>query len=202
MSFRTTADHIPLEPATQRLLEGELKPGETVLWQSAPIARRHRMMALPIFLFAIPWTAFSVFWMAMAASGSGFFALFGLPFLLIGVGMLCSPWWAARLARRTAYALTTDRAIILTPAPFGSGISVRSFAPADLAGVERVQRGDGSGDLILARELVRGSKGHMHEKKTGFMGVPAVQTVQLRIDEMVRAHQAATARLRAESAGS
>ena len=188
MSFRAT-ESIPLESNTQRLLEGELKPGESLLWQSAPIARRHWRMALPVLIFAIPWTGFALFWMPMAAKSGGVFALFGLPFVLIGAGLFCSPWWAARIARRTGYALTTDRAIIVTPAPFGGGVSVRSFAPGDLADVERVQRSDGSGDLILAREWVRGSKGRSHEKKIGFIGVPAVQNVQVRIDELVRAHR-------------
>ncbi len=190
MSLRAISESIPLEPNTQRLLDGELKPGERLLWQSAPDAKRHWRMTLPILLFAIPWTAFSVFWMIMASRGGGIFALFGLPFVLIGAGMFSAPWWAAKLARRTAYALTTDRAIIVAPAPFGSGVSVRSFAPEELTDVERVQRADGSGDLILAREWVRGSKGRNHEKKIGFIGVPSVQNVQVRVDELVRAHRA------------
>ena len=190
MSLIASQEKIPLDPATQRLLENELRPGESLLWQSAPIARRHWMATLPILLFAIPWTAFAIFWMTMAARGSAVFALFGLPFVGIGLAMLSAPWWAARMARRTGYALTTDRALILTPAPWGGGVSVRGFAPDELTSVERVQRSDGSGDLILAREWVRGSKGRMSEKKTGFIGVPAVQAVQLRLDELVRAHRA------------
>jgi hypothetical protein len=189
MSFRATSESLPLDPTTQRVLDGELKPGERLLWQSAPIARRHWLMALPILLFAIPWTAFAIFWMVMASSGGGAFAFFGLPFLAIGAGMFCLPWWVARQARRTGYALTTDRALIVAPAPFGGGISVRSFAPAELSNVERVQRADGSGDLVLCREWVRGSKGRSQEKKIGFIGVPAVQTVQIRVDELVRAHR-------------
>jgi hypothetical protein len=190
MSLLASPENIPLHPDTQRLLQNELRPGESLLWQSAPIARRHWLATLPILLFAIPWTAFAIFWMTMAARGSALFALFGLPFLGIGCAMLSAPWWAARMARRTGYALTTDRALILTPAPWGGGVSVRAFAPDELANVERVQRADGSGDLILAREQVRGAKGRTHEKKTGFIGVPAVQSVQVRLDELARAHRA------------
>jgi hypothetical protein len=189
MSLVASSESIPLDLAARRLLESELKPGESLLWHSAPIARRHWLAALPILFFAIPWTAFAIFWMTMASRGSAVFALFGLPFVGIGCVMLAAPWWAARMARRTAYALTTDRAIILAPSPWGGGVSVRSFSPGELGDVERVQRHDGSGDLILAREWVRGSKGRMREKTTGFIGVPAVQTVQLRIDELARAHR-------------
>lgn len=48
--------------------------------------------------FAVIWTGFSLFWTVMAlASGAGLMALFGLPFLAIGVGLLASgvaPWIA------------------------------------------------------------------------------------------------------------
>lgn len=179
---------LPLDPRTARLLTQELKPGESVLWQSASSARRHFLLALPIFLFAIPWTAFAVFWMTMASRGSAVFALFGLPFVTIGICMLASPWWAARRARRIGYALTTDRALILEPSLF-SGVSVRSFAPRELGDLERVQRDDGSGDLIFTREWVRGSKGRQREVKIGFLGVPAIRDVQTRVEELARAHR-------------
>ena len=37
------------------------------------------------------------------------FPLFGLPFVLIGLGMLTAPHWAKRKALRTAYAVTDRR---------------------------------------------------------------------------------------------
>ncbi len=43
-----------------------------------------------LFFFSIGWTAFSLFWMSMASQASGLFALFGLPFVAVGVGMFYS----------------------------------------------------------------------------------------------------------------
>ena len=186
MSFHST--ELPLDPNTDRLLRDELKPGETVLWKSAPLTKRHLMAAMPVFVFAIPWTAFAVFWMTMASRGSATFALFGLPFVGIGLAMMASPWWAARRARRIGYAITTDRVLIITPEITG-GVTVRSFTATELGDLERVQRGDGSGDLILQREWVRGSKGRQVEQKTGFIGIPDVREVQTRLEAMVRANQ-------------
>lgn len=175
---------LPLDPATERLLASELRPGEAVLWQSSSDPRRSFRMALGIFFFAIPWTAFSIFWISGASRGSVWFGLFGVPFVLIGCVMFCAPWWAAQRARRIGYALTTDRAVILTPGFFGS-VSVRSFSPADLGSVERVQRGDGGGDLIFAREYTRGTSDNgPQQRPIGFMGIRDVRAVQARIEEI------------------
>ena len=98
----------PLDSKIERLLHEELGPTEKLLWSAAPAPGRLARITLPIFLFAIPWTAFAIFWIA-GASGfkrpnfgqpAGLFPLFGVPFVLIGLGMLSSPYWARRKARR------------------------------------------------------------------------------------------------------
>jgi hypothetical protein len=92
----------------ERAAQAELDDGEKMLWMGQPNPARSAVMTLPIFIFAVPWTVFSVFWitmawrgtMARAAGGSGtFFPLFGTPFLLIGLAMLSSPLWGYRSAR-------------------------------------------------------------------------------------------------------
>ena len=88
------------------------------------------------------------------------------------------------------YALTTDRAIILTPG-FRGAVSVRSFSPADLGDVERVQRNDGGGDLIFSREYVRGtSDSGPSQRQIGFMGIPDVRAVQMRIETLNKSYAA------------
>jgi hypothetical protein len=78
----------------------------------------------------IPVTAFAIFWMALASqqtkqiSGPGsFFPLFGIPFIVVGLGMLSSPLWRGRKALRTVYALTDQRAIIFEGGFFG-GVAI------------------------------------------------------------------------------
>ena len=78
------------------------------------------------------------------------FPLFGIPFVLIGFGMLSSPYWTMRKARRTAYVLTTARAIIFDG---GFSTTIRSFGPDRLTDLRRKQRADGSGDVIFERKL-------------------------------------------------
>src|SRR5436853_13261 len=86
----------------------ELTHGESVLWTGRPDAARSSRAAYGCWIFAIPWTAFSLFWTLSAAGwllpgpkhGSVAFALFGLPFVLVGLGMLLAPYWAYSSARR------------------------------------------------------------------------------------------------------
>lgn len=141
-------------------------------------------------LFGIPFGGFALFWIAGASGfkipdfsegGFSFFPLFGLPFFLIGLGMVLSPVWEAIKARSTVYVITTMRAIIFEPSIFG-GMDITSFRADDLADISRTQRTDGSGDLVFAREVSHGRNG-TRVKEIGFLGIPRVKAVE----DMLRA---------------
>lgn len=59
-------------------------------------------------LFAVFWTAFSVFWTVGASAAGGLFGLFGVPFILIGIGQLRS---AGFIRRKIQVAVTGKRVI-------------------------------------------------------------------------------------------
>ena len=111
----------PLDIALTR----ELERGERGLWQGRPI-RRINWEAFGIWLFAIPWTAFAVFWTAMVYAGtqsvteaewiwlSLAFPMFGVPFILIGLAMLSAPILPLVTANRTLFVVTDHRLIKLT----------------------------------------------------------------------------------------
>src|SRR6185295_1976399 len=107
--------------------------------------------------------------------GSDFFALFGIPFILIGLGMFSSPYWVARSAKKTVYALTNRRAIVFAG---GWWTSVRSFSPDRLNDLSRVQRSDGSGDLIFESRVNYGSDNNRRTTEAGFMAIPNVKHVE------------------------
>ena len=48
-------------------VRSELRQGEKLRWVGQPRPGRMARQALPIVLFGIPWTAFALFWMAMAS---------------------------------------------------------------------------------------------------------------------------------------
>jgi hypothetical protein len=102
----------------------------------------------------------------------------------VGLGMLGSPFWMWRRARRTCYALTERRAILWEPGWFGS-VDVRSYGPDDLGKTHRVQRRDGGGDLVFEEvvTLHRRHDGHRsaNVRRHGFLGVDDVRDVEQRL---------------------
>ena len=100
----------------------ELEVGESIRWVEQPIPRFFTASSIGSILFGIPWTSFALFWMWGALGfelpdiregiqPKDIFALFGLPFVLIGFGMLSSPIWVWLEARKTVYLITNRRAI-------------------------------------------------------------------------------------------
>lgn len=59
-------------------------------------------------MFAVCWTAFAVFWTAGASMAGGLFGLFGVPFILVGIGQLKS---AGFIRRKIQVAVTGKRVI-------------------------------------------------------------------------------------------
>lgn len=176
-------DYIPRELTA--LVDTELQPGERIVWTGQPLPSRFARRSLGMVIFAIPWTAFAVFWIAAAcqfkipdfSQGGGFFPLFGLPFVLVGVGMLSSPFWMRRSARRTVYALTDRRALVLGGGAWRS-LSVRSFGPEKLRDLRRVQYPDGSGDLIFERTIHENSHNNRQSTDHGFLAIREVKDVE------------------------
>jgi hypothetical protein len=70
---------------------------------------------------------------------------------LVGVGLLLSPLWLAlsrrRQQARSCYALTTRRALVWEPA--SGGQCLHSYDPPRLGALNRIERDDGSGDLVF-----------------------------------------------------
>lgn len=139
----------------EALLCQELAPGERLLWHARAVARVKRG-TVPVFLFAIPWTAFSLFWIGtsfvMINSSADdpwlmwIFPLFGLPFLGIGLFLLSRPFLSVIAARRTCYGITDQRVIQLFS---GKGILSESVPVDRIGTITRRERRDGSGSLQL-----------------------------------------------------
>ena len=176
-------------PQLQEALDRELEHGERGKWAGMPKPRLFTPASVGSFLFAIPWTGFSVFWICGAAGfkipefnkPQDLFPLFGLPFLLIGLGMLSAPWWSYRSAFRTLYAITNQRAVIIKQGM--SSNTVRSFTPSDLFDLEKVERRDGSGDVLF--DLPRGmASNNAGRALAGFFGVDDARSVEHMLREL------------------
>jgi hypothetical protein len=192
------ARELPIPRQLQQELDRELAPGERVLWSGQPLPKRYTRGSWAAVLFGIPWTAFAVFWTCMAFFGTRaipgdhamamgfrwFFPLFGVPFILIGLGLLSSPWWGRRKAAGVLYAITDRRVLISEPGWRGAR-AVKSFEPEELQTLERTEQADGSGDLIFSRRSWRDRHGDHRATAVGFIGLPRVREVEAQLRKLI-----------------
>ena len=172
-------------------VDRELQPGERIRWIEQPASRLSYLIlsSMPVMLFAIPWTAFSIFWICDAAGfklpdlsqgikPEHLFPLFGLPFTFIGLGMLSTPFWLQRRMRNTVYLITDQRAISF------EGNEIRSYDPEQLGNIFRKERADGTGDVFFATHTWRDSDGDRHSRDIGFMSIRNPQAVERQLKEL------------------
>jgi hypothetical protein len=170
----------------------ELEPGESIRWMEQPIPKFFSPMSIGAFVFAIPWTAFAVFWICGASGfklpdfsrgGFALFPLFGLPFVLVGIGMLLSPLWFYRKAFKTVYVVTNRRAITFDP---GWTLTIRSYTPEQLRNVYRKEKRDGTGSIILGQRVWADSDSNQRQSlDVGFMNIRDPKRVERLLKELV-----------------
>ena len=149
-------------------LSHELHSGEKILWRGEQLGSLNPLH-FGMYLFAVPWTAFALFWTAMAAagisgmardSGAGLlawaFPLFGTPFIAVGIGMMAvpfRPWWERG---KVLYAVTNERVLKLR---LGRQLQVDSCPKNRIGTYNRIESGNGNGALKLAIAIGRDSDG-------------------------------------------
>jgi Bacterial PH domain len=168
--------------------QSELQSGETLYWTGTANPARAALAALPAALFGIPFAGFALFWITQAdhassamshtqnafAKGFSVFPLFGVPFLLVGLGVTLTPLWAFLTGRSTVYAVTNQRVMVISG---GTNRSVKSYTPADIVSVEHRERPDGSGDIVILTTGITRTNNSVSQIKVALLGVPNVKQV-------------------------
>lgn len=184
-----------LPPKLRQLVQTELQSDETILWSDTPVARFFTAKSTGVFLFAILWTLFSLSWIA-GASGykipslngpDGLFPLLGVPFVIVGIGMLAYPLVNYRNAFKSCYVLTDRRA--LTFEPEWTRTTIRSFTPRQLTIVYRKEARDGTGDVIFNAKRWNTHDGKSHSEEIGFLSIAKVREVESMLKTMVDGHR-------------
>lgn len=175
-------------------LDRELGADEAVVWHGWQLGRiEQRLFAA--YLFAIPWTLFSLAWTGVAfvavasaeGGGAGPFAwafpMFGVPFIAVGVWMLSRPFVPLLQKGRVLYVVTTRRALKLH---MGRTLVIDSV-PADRIGrAHRREHRDGTGTIELAVKIGRDSDGDAQTEHFVIGLVDDVVGAQRAIDAMAR----------------
>lgn len=178
----------------RRKIDDELQPGESIRWVDQPPPRFFTGATIGSVIFGIPWTSFAIFWMWGALGfrlpvlqaglqPQHLFALFGVPFVLIGFGMLSSPLWAWQAARNTVYLVTDKRAISIEG---GWSTTIRSYVPEQLNDIYRRERSDGTGDVIITIRRWKDSDGDQRTEEIGFLGVRNPREVETRLKQLAQ----------------
>jgi hypothetical protein len=136
-------------------LERELSGAERLLWYGRPLAgirlRGSDAVGIP---FSLMWGGFAIFWETMVIRQGAplMFKLWGVPFVAVGLYLIIGRFFHDAWRRsRTAYAVTSERVIILSGGLRPSVLSVRlATVPAvslaeGRAGVGTISLGVGSG---------------------------------------------------------
>ncbi len=187
-----------LPPAAVRAVKSET-PGEIVKWAGIPNAGSAFVHGCAAWLMGIPWTALTggifIALLAAAFSGkpppgglTGFLVLFMIvmtifvgAFVLLGLGMMAAPFWAYAKARRTVYAITDRRVIIVH---YGRLTETKTLTLDRIVRWSRKERRDGSGSLRLVIGFEKDSDGDTSEVSEELFAVPNVREAERLIEAM------------------
>lgn len=173
------------------LVQSEMRPREKLIWTDVPSPIHEARSKTMTALFGIFFTGFAVFWVYGASGGmasfetdgeidlvSTLFPLFGIPFVLAGLGMLLSPVWTYLKARSTCYGLSNQRALIIRNWPRKR---IDSYGPAEMNTLTRADHGNGNGTIIFREEVsTRWTRSgtSTDRKRIGFYGIKDARRVE------------------------
>lgn len=105
------------------------------------------------------------------------FSIVMLPFVLVGIGLLISPWWERELDRRTVYVLTDKRALVLRPSTIRRRLVARGYPLTHDLIKEVREYGRGCGDIVMQQFWAHGG----HCIPQGFLFVQNVRELEYAI---------------------
>ncbi|MFK7784851.1 MAG: hypothetical protein AB8B56_07040 [Crocinitomicaceae bacterium] len=127
-------------------LTSELNRNERLIWAGVPKRGfQFNSEDKVIIPFSVIWCAFVTFWIYAALESSFIFALFGIPFALVGLYLLFGRFFFDRIVRsNTVYGLSNER--VLMKVGFNGSIT-NSFLLKEFDTIDLIEHDDGTGTI-------------------------------------------------------
>ncbi len=185
--------------AEREQVEAAMGSDKTLLWTGRPVAKAWTLAtALPVVggVVACGFLGYmtSIVWSSTCGGDvtpNLIFSCFLLPFWIVVLWQLLTPWRQLRRLRRTTYLLTPQQAIVLEPGWFGK-MKLHCYPVCPDMVRDREVETDGSGSLVFAYKTVQGKHGP-RRIPLGFLGVPRVQEVEEVLDALLQGKEVAGA---------
>ena len=128
----------------------QIQGDERLLWADKPASGiKFRSSDIFFTFFSLFWIGFSIFWTNMVMEESIFFALFGIPFILIGVYLLLGRYIVDAISRKNIVYALTDKRIIIKSGIFSK--YYKSIFLDSLPSMSYNEKSDGSGDISFGQ---------------------------------------------------
>jgi hypothetical protein len=139
-----------MNDSPEEILDRAVDRGDPLLWSGRP-PRGIMLRAADILLipFSLLWGGFAIFWETgvIATGAPWFFALWGIPFVLIGLYMIVGRFWVdARVRNGTRYGLTSERVLIICDWP---ARTVTSIGLETMTAVTLTESSSGGGTIVF-----------------------------------------------------
>jgi hypothetical protein len=138
-------------------VERHLSSGERIEWVGRPDPAKHFTRG-DVFLvpFSIMWGGFAIFWESSAiAGGAGpFFALWGIPFVAVGLYFMFGRFiYKAHRKRRTIYAVTNRRVMTIVQGRRAESVDATHLGLIPNISTSAVSNGSGSVEFGLSSPM-------------------------------------------------
>jgi hypothetical protein len=180
---------LPENHDARRIALSVLEPDERLLWSGQPDPFRMVLQTWPIFVIALPWTLFALYWTAVTTGFQIpdfstpdpyiFLSFTGMIAALIGLSLLTLPFLAWRRAGRTVYAVADGQCLIIIE---GRQTYVNVYRNEDIGRIRCKERGGGTGDLLFSPSAADAAKDLTRVRQYGFYGIADVR----RVEDIVR----------------
>ncbi|WMX14016.1 hypothetical protein [Aureispira sp. CCB-E] len=183
-------DFSPLSNSAKQHLKKHVNKGERIIWANRPkqgiIFRASDGCLIP---FSLAWGGFAIFWesMVIIMDAPIFMALFGIPFVLIGLYLIIGRFFHDMYIRKKIiYGLTEKRIVIKR------GDNLRFVDLSALTDIQVLEKKDGSGSILFNSKFDQKSNRNSSSNLNfaplsmglGFDAIPNVKYVYHQIEEL------------------